>query len=183
MDGAKNTYKNTCKIFFALNCDKPLITKFVRRKILHETMVRANYEVLESYHNFMRNFTSHKFFDKRLITVWWKKNFARVFCMCFWMRVFAPSNRCLMTYPFCWEAAGWRCRHLAPCPDRRVPSEWARTVRSRLRVFHRWFRTRDCGPWCGTRSTWWSRRCPGIGDTRLGKIDKHSQYENLSMKF
>ena len=62
---AKSTCKNTCKFYFASNCDKPLITKLVRRKILHETVVRAICDVLEPYHNFMQNFTSLKFCDQR----------------------------------------------------------------------------------------------------------------------
>ena len=57
LDGAKNACKNTCKnackntctIFFASNCDKPLITKLVRRKILHETVVRARLNQLRRF--------------------------------------------------------------------------------------------------------------------------------------
>ena len=60
-----------------------LIAKFVLHKHLHDTVIRAICDVLESYHSFMQNFTSHKFCDKRLITVWCQTKFCTCFCMGF----------------------------------------------------------------------------------------------------
>ena len=42
------------QIFLASNCDKPLIKKFVRRKILHETVIRLQNVATGSYHSFMQ---------------------------------------------------------------------------------------------------------------------------------
>ena len=70
-----------------------------QKLILHETVIRASCDVLESYHSFMQNFKSHKFCDKRLSQFDAKKYFARVFALVFarvFACVFAPCNRSLM---------------------------------------------------------------------------------------
>ena len=47
---AKTHAKTGAKFCFASNCDRPLITKFVRRKILHETVIRLQNVATGSYY-------------------------------------------------------------------------------------------------------------------------------------
>ena len=71
---ANTRAKTHAKLYFASNCDKPFITKFVRRKFLHETVIGLQNVTIGSYHSFMQNFTSHKFCDKRLISLMHNKS-------------------------------------------------------------------------------------------------------------
>ena len=93
----KHMHTTRATIFFASNCDKPLVTKFVRRKILHEIVIRLQNVAIGPYHSFMQNFTSRKFCDKRFITVWCQNVFLHAFCTCFCMRFLHRLTAALCT--------------------------------------------------------------------------------------